>query len=326
MKKNSNVAFPTVSIFTPTHDTKFLLDVYASIKDQDFHEWVIVYNNGAKPINFNDSRVKTTHFVSNNNEYRIGELKKVACDSCTGDILLELDHDDLLMPTAIKEVQNAFKSHPDVGFVYSNALYCDLEFNNVQRFDESNGWQYKQVKYNGHRIDMPLSFPPTPASVSRIWYAPDHLRAYRKTVYDSVGGFDSSLKVLDDQDLMCRMYQATKFHHIPKGLYVYRVHGENSWLKYNQEIQDGVWPLYDKYIEPMALKWAGDNQLTKCELGGRINSSPGYQTVDLRDADICADLNELWPFKDNSVGVIRAYDVFEHLRSPIHTMKELYRV
>jgi len=104
------------------------------------------------------------------------------------------------------------------------------------------------------------------------------------------------------------------------------VHTDNTWLQKNKEIQDGVWPLYDKYIEPLTLKWATYNGLLKLDLGGRLVKQVGYQSVDLKDADINTDLNEPWPFEDNSVGVIRAFDVFEHLKNPLHTMKELYRV
>ena len=50
------------------------------------------------------------------------------------------------------------------------------------------------------------------------------------------------------------------------------------------------------------------------------------QSVDLKDADIVADLNEPWPFADDSVGVIVANDILEHLKSPIHVMKEAHRV
>jgi predicted SAM-dependent methyltransferase len=118
----------------------------------------------------------------------------------------------------------------------------------------------------------------------------------------------------------------TKFHHIDKGLYVYRVHGDNSWLTYNQDIQNGVYPLYDKYIEKMVLKWADDNELLKLDLGGRLSKQEGYLSVDLKDADINFDLNKDWPLKDNSVGVVRAFDIFEHLTDSVHTMKELSRV
>jgi SAM-dependent methyltransferase len=55
-------------------------------------------------------------------------------------------------------------------------------------------------------------------------------------------------------------------------------------------------------------------------------SRGGFTTLDLKDADIIHDLNTPWPFADSSVGVIRAFDVFEHLKDPLFTMKELYRV
>ncbi len=313
-----------LSIFTPTHDSRFLAEVYTSIKDQPFDEWVILYNNGAKEISFSDSRVKGIRMdlpgVSG-----IGAFKRIACENCSGDILLELDHDDLLMPDAIVEVKKAFLD-PSIGFVYSNALITNMEMGRLPRYDANYGWEYREISYQGHTLDEPLSFPLTPASISRIWYAPDHLRAFRKDIYQRIGGHNIDLEVLDDQDLMCRMYLETKFYHIDKALYIYRVHGDNSWLVKNKKIQDGVYPLYDKYIEPLAHKWANDLGLRKFDLGGRLNKVEGYTSIDLKDADICADLNDRWPMPDASVGVIRAFDVFEHLKDPLHTMKELYRV
>ncbi len=312
-----------VSIFTATHDSKYLADAYASIKDQAFDEWVVLYNNGAKPIDFNDNRIKGIKISLPGDN--VGLYKKLACDNCTGDILVELDHDDLLLPDAVATVRQIF-TDPEIGFMYSNALYTNMELGKLNRYDNAYGWQYRETMFQGHLLDEPISFPPSPASVSRIWYAPDHLRAFRKDIYDRVGGHDANLEILDDQDLMCRMYQVTKFHHYDKALYVYRVHGDNVWIKKNKQIQDSVYPLYDKYIESLAGKWSSDRNLLRLDLGGRFGRQSGYQSVDLKDADIIADLNEEWPFRDNSVGMVRAYDVFEHLKNPLHTMKELYRV
>jgi glycosyltransferase involved in cell wall biosynthesis len=242
-----------LSIFTPTHNSKYLNDVYNSIKNQDFDEWVILYNNEAKKIGFADPRVKEI-VVDIEGIKNVGMCKKLACANCSGDILIELDHDDLLTPNAAFEVKKAFEN-PEVGFVYSNSLYTDMNFGKREKFNPAFGWKYRETEYKGHLLDEPITFPLTPSSVSRIWYAPDHLRAFRKEVYNQVGGHNADLEILDDQDLMCRMYQVTKFHHIDKGLYVYRVHGDNSWLQKNKKIQDGVYPLYDKYIEDLILKW-----------------------------------------------------------------------
>jgi SAM-dependent methyltransferase len=312
-----------ISIYTPTHDTKFLTDAWESIKNQDFHEWIIVYNNGALPIDFGDSRVKsfTPEFVP---EW-VGPLKGYACTQATGDVLLELDHDDLLTNDAVEEVKKAFED-PEVGFVYSNTIHATEDLKPVQRFNEAFGWKYRDITFEGHKLDEHLHFEPTPNCVSRIWFAPNHLRAFRKSVYDQVGGYNKGMRILDDLDLMCRLYQITKFKHIDKGLYVYRIHGKNSWLRYNQEIQENVYRIHDQYFENLCEKWARDRGLQLVEIGGRMAAREGYTTVDLRDADVIADLNERWPFEDGSVGVVRAFDILEHLRDPIHAMMELHRV
>jgi glycosyltransferase involved in cell wall biosynthesis len=314
-----------ISIFTPTHNSSFLPEIYKSLQtqtDQNW-EWVIIYNHDAKVINFNDERVKG-YFANDLPEW-VGPLKARACEKATGDIFIELDHDDLLMPSAVEEVRKAFEDQ-EIGFVYSNTIHATGDYAKIQRFDEIYGWKYREVVFQDHILDEHISFKPTPEAISRIWFAPNHLRAFRRSVYEEVGGYNVNMRILDDLDLMCRLYKITKFKHIDKGLYVYRVHGENTWLRFNSEIQDNVYRIYDKYIESLVETWADASNLKKVELGGRMASKNGYETVDLKDADIICDLNGRWPYADSSVGVIRAFDVFEHLVDPIHSMKELQRV
>lgn len=308
-----------LSIFTPTHNTKYLKDAYDSIKEQPFDEWVIVTNKDAQvqPVIQEDKRVKVYKFES---DY-VGALKKYACGKCTGDILLELDHDDILVDGAIEEVKKAFEDE-SIGFVYSNTAQFKDDFQKVDRFAYCYGWKYRDFKYKDHDLDECIAFEATPASVSRIWFAPDHLRAWRKTVYDKVGGHPDNMRVLDDLDLMCRTYLETKFYHIDKCLYLYRIDGENTWIKHNAEIQNNVMRIYNQYIEKLALKDEG----RKIDLGARFNCPPGYESVDLKDADINCDLNEKWPFEDSSISVVRSFDCFEHLKDNLHTMKELSRV
>lgn len=304
-----------ISIFTPTHDSRWLPDAYNSIKDQDFFEWVIVYNNGGVPVKFNDERVKS-HILYKSPEY-VGALKAYACEQCTGDILLELDHDDWLTPNAIEEVKKAFED-PETGFVYSNAYYPLSH-----HFSEEYGWKYgeKTSEWEEH-----ISFSPTPEMVTKIWFSPDHIRACRADVYKKTGGHSKEMRVLDDMDLMCRMYIETKFYHINKPLYYYRVHGENTWLKHNKEIQDNVFRLYEKYIDDVVTVWADRKNLLKIELGGGNLVRKGYINIDERTGDIKCNLNDRWPLEDNSVGVIRALDILEHLSDPVHAMKEIQRV
>lgn len=308
-----------ISCFTPTHNPKYISELYQSIKDQPFYEWVIIPQDCQIP-DFKDDRIKIFP-IPKAGDHFVGALKKYACSKCTGDILLELDHDDLLMPTAIEEVEKAFKD-AEVGFVYSNTANFRNNFEKTERYGEAFGWKYRPVEYNEHQLEEHISFEPTPEAVSRIWYAPNHLRAWRKSVYDKIGGHNTGMRVLDDQELLCRTFIETKFKHIDKCLYLYRIDGNNTWLKYNKEIQNNVYRIYDQYIEKMGLKVDG----RKLDLGGRFGKNKDYESVDLKDADINTDLNQKWPFEDNSVSVIRANDVFEHLKDPIFTMKECWRV
>jgi SAM-dependent methyltransferase len=297
-----------ISLFTPTHDSKFLSELYDSIKDQDFFEWVVLYNNGARVVDFNDSRVKTI-ILENAFEW-VGPLKAKACEFCTGDILLEMDHDDWLHPEAFED--------PEVGFVYSNTIHHKND-----HFSEIYGWKYREYS---DEWEEHISFEPSPDNISKIWFAPNHLRAIRKTVYEAVGGYNKEMRILDDLDLMCRLYAVTKFKHIDKGLYFYRIHGANTYLRFNQEIQENVFRIHDQYIETLVERWSDLNGLKKVEVGGRMFAKENYITVDLKDADVIADLNKTWPFEDNSVGIIRSFDVFEHLKDSIQTMKEVARV
>ena len=101
-----------VSIFTPTHNSKYINELYNTIKEQDFYEWIIVTNNGAK-VSIDDPRIK----VFNYEHTFVGALKKYACSKCSGDIFLEVDHDDLLTNNAIKELKRVLAKNGSLLFV-----------------------------------------------------------------------------------------------------------------------------------------------------------------------------------------------------------------
>ena len=50
----------------------------------------------------------------------IGELKGHLCSVASGQILLELDHDDVLTPDALAWTAEAFRRHPECGVAYTN--------------------------------------------------------------------------------------------------------------------------------------------------------------------------------------------------------------
>lgn len=67
----------------------------------------------------------------------------------------------------------------------------------------------------------------------------------------------------------------------------------------------------------------------RIDIGCGPNKAPGFIGVDIVDlpgVDIVADLKEDFPFEDNSVDEVRAYDSIEHLPDILHTMNEIWRI
>jgi glycosyltransferase involved in cell wall biosynthesis len=316
---------PYFSIYTPTHDPRHIERAARSLSGQtcqDF-EWIVMPNGVAK---VDASTLPNCRVVEPTDPLtkKIGQLKGECCDAATGEVLVELDHDDELTPDCLLELKSAF-SDPKVDFCYSNDADLDK---NMQPFTYSKayGWEDRPFEYKGKTIKEQLSFEPTAASFSKIWFAPNHVRSWRKSFYQRIGGYDKSMEVLDDQDILSRTYIQGNVKFINKCLYVYYRHdGNTCYGEKNKFIQTETLNIHDKYIYQLAEKWSDLNGLLKIDLCGGFNPPHGYKSVDLKDADIIHDLNKPWPFKDGEVGLIRAHDALEHLKDPIHTMKEAHR-
>lgn len=310
-----------LSIITPTHNPVYLKELEQTILNNTYQnwEWIILLNNGAK-YKATDKRIKIIQ--SKTNSTKVGALKKEACSYAIGEVIAEVDHDDLITSDCLAEVVKAFENK-NIGFVFSeNAKLAD----DFKPYNPYYGWTYKKYNHNRKELFAMNNQPITPGRLGYIWFAPDHIRAWRKSTYDEIGGHNEDLSICDDQDLMHRLYLVTEFKAIDKVLYIYRITGENTWLERNQEIQQTTVNIYHQNIEKLAFRFSELNRLKNIDLCGGFNSPKGYTSIDLRNADIITDLNNGIPLPDNSCGIVRAFDALEHLRDIQFTMKEIHRV
>lgn len=310
-----------LSIITPSHDSTHLDELKQSIMDnvhQDW-EWIVLLNNGAQ-YTATDQRIRIIR--STQQTTFVGALKKEACNYATGEVIVEVDHDDMITPDCLTEINSAFQD-TEIGFAYSdNAKLSD----SFRPYNPEYGWTHKPFIWRGKQLISMNSQRLTPGRLGFIWYAPDHVRAWRKSVYDSIGGHNETMEVIDDLDLMHRLYMTTKFKHIPKTLYIYRITGDNTWLKKNELVQQMNMNVFLRDIEALTMRWADMNSLMKIDLCGAFNKPAGYMSIDLEGADLVADLNKGIPLPDKSCGIVRAYDALEHLVDKQKTMKEIHRV
>lgn len=321
------------SIITPEHSPEnlpFLLELYDSLVNQTYGnwEWILYTNNKFTPAHVpqnikDDSRVKVYQSQDDNNN--VGALKNRAFNLGTGDVLVEMDHDDCLTPDCLEELYKAYQD-PEVGFVYSDSATLHMQDAFVP-YDPGNGWTYRMYNWKGKELYAMNSFAPTSQALSYIWFAPDHVRTWRKSVYEEVGGHNPELSICDDHELCIRTYLVTKMVHIPKVLYIYRITGGNTFLERNAAIQIKTRELHNQYARQLAEKDAITRNLLCVDIGGGLNPYPEYLSIDLReDADMVYDLNNGIPLNDNSVGVLNASHILEHLHDKTKIMAEIHRV
>jgi|SRR5580765_290587 len=296
------------SIFTPTHDTRFLAETYASLKHQSYAdwEWVIALNNGATlPKGIKGPRVRALRAPGDLTG--VGALKRFACGECKGEYLVELDHDDLLASRALEKI-----AATEADFIYSDAANFRSNGEN-ELFGTAFGWEHYQAEVDGRTLAVNRSFEPDASSLREIFYAPNHVRVWSRELYEKVGGHDPTLPVCDDFDLLLRSYMAgARFQHIPECLYLYRLRddGNNTWVKHNAAIQHKQAELSQRYTHPLVHEWCRRRDLKKLDLGGGTGCPEGFIPLDLATG---CDLRQPWTFADSSIGCIRAYDFLEHV-------------
>lgn len=349
-----------LSFFTPTHNTKHLGDIYKSLKAQvnsdiDNWEWVILLNGDASLMSIPndirvDERVNIYFSYASGSHGNIGALKNEAVGECEGDYVVELDHDDLLHPETINSLLEQMNIHMSENDVYPDFIYSDfVEFRDDGKtnvYHETSGWESYPFSFKSEELGIDINgramkaFDVTPSGLSRIEFAPNHIRVWNRKFYNKIGGHNTTLAVCDDYDLVCRTFIAGgEIAYINKPLYLYRLTGENTVVTRNQEIQSKQIKVGNTYRYAIIKEWCRRNKLPMYDLGGAHNSPDDFISVDYQDTDVTCDLAEGLPFADNSVGCIRAQDFLEHIpvcrtsgckhekgQCAIGIMKEIHRV
>lgn len=259
----SSVENEIVSIFTPVYNTgDVLFRTYGSIASQSFTnwEWVIVDDSTdiktskiVKKIASSDPRVKV-HTFEEKSKGMIGEVKYRACSLSRGKYLVELDHDDFLLPHAIEKIVEAFNKFPDAGFVYTDCAEINENHTSLM-YGEGFALGYGSYRTEHHLgRDYQIAVTPNinPATIRHIVGVPNHIRAWRKDAYHKIGGHNRRLSITDDYELVVRTFLSTKMVRIPVGCYLQFQHGGNTQNSTRTDIQRRVRTIaefYDKQIK-----------------------------------------------------------------------------
>ncbi len=310
-----------VSVFTPSHAPTYLDQCWRSLLAQTYDdwEWIVLLNGDATwAPEREDARVRV---VRGSATGKVGAAKREACALAEGAVLLELDHDDVLASDCLEAVVAAFTEHPEVVLVYSDFAQIDADgAANHDTFNLAMGWEYAPANVDGQLVNRCRALEPSPHNVAYIWYAPNHVRAFRRAAYERVGGYDGALEVLDDQDLMMRLFAEGPFLRIPRCLYLQRVHAANTQRdgRINREIQSETVERYWQGIDRLAVAWAQREGLAVVDLQVAAWAGPGDEVLDPDDLVLAHG--------DGTVGVLRATDVLQRIRDRGRFFAECHRV
>uniref|UniRef100_A0A6C0L7T3 Glycosyltransferase 2-like domain-containing protein n=1 Tax=viral metagenome TaxID=1070528 RepID=A0A6C0L7T3_9ZZZZ len=229
---------PIFSLFTTCYNSyDKIFRAYNSIKEQTLKdwEWVILddspeddHFNFLKTIFKNDKRIRLYNRCENSGS--IGNVKNEAVMLCRGEYVIEMDHDDEILPDCLLDAANVFDNDTDIGFVYMdfvNIYENGANFSYGDFFGLGYSGYYCQ-KHNNQWVNVAISPNINNVSLSHIVAIPNHPRIWRKSTLIDMGNYSEHLPVSDDYELILRTAVNTKIAKIPKLGYVQYMNNNNN--------------------------------------------------------------------------------------------------
>jgi glycosyltransferase involved in cell wall biosynthesis len=258
---------PLVTVFTPAYKTgEKIHRPFRSLREQSYTnwEWIIVddSDDGGETFKALNKLARKDHRIQVFKPWEhsgvIGKLKNWACSLGKGHILIELDHDDALTDYALDCVVKGFRQFPDAGFLYTD---CAEILEDGTNFTYRKGWafgfgSYADVEYKGKLYKSGSGGNINAKTIRHIISSPNHIRAWRKSFYESIGGHNKELHVADDYEILVRTFLHTRMVRVPILGYIQYI-GNSTQQVRNKDIHRHVRSIrahYDKRIHDRLLE------------------------------------------------------------------------
>ena len=214
---------PKLTVYIPAYNcVRYIEAAVESVLNQTFTDLeVIVCNDGSTDgtgelldkLYANHARVSIIHQENGG----IGKASNAAIQAGRGEYVMQLDGDDVLLPSAAESLISVFeKNKDDVGFVYGDT---HLMHEDGLPYGDAYSWSiYCRSKLlDGMRIHPP--------------------RMFKRRDYNRTTGFDEEMKNAVDYDFFLKLSEITTGYHLQTPLYLYRQH-QQSTSKSDKTTQD----------------------------------------------------------------------------------------
>lgn len=229
---------PVFSLFTSTFNSyDKIIRAYNSIKKQTLENWEwVILDDSPDDEHFDFLRQNLSHdcrirmYRRSENSGSIGNVKNEAVALCRGTYVLEMDHDDEILPTVLEDAASLFFSKEDVGFIYMDFINIYENGDNFKYGDhicKGYGSYYCQ-KYNGKWVYVYNTPNINNITLSHLVCCPNHPRIWRRDLLLKIGNYCEHLPICDDYEILLRTAVNCKMAKIPKLGYVQYMNNSNN--------------------------------------------------------------------------------------------------
>jgi len=233
-------ARPRISILMPTYNTapEMLRMALDSVRAQIYPEWELCIADDASPqahvasilrdYAARDGRIKV-HWGKENRG--VAHASNRALEMATGDYVVLMDHDDALEEQALfRFAQSIVADKPDL--LYSDEVLTAAD---------------------GNRANVLVRRPAFSPELLQAHPYIVHLVGFRSELLREIGGFDESLRVSQDYDLVLRVAErATRVAHVPELLYRWRTLATSAGHKMMDQVMTTSTAIVQRHLDRVA--------------------------------------------------------------------------
>ena len=205
-------ALPKISIVTCSYQQgRFIDSTLRSVLDQGYEDLEYMVIDGGST----DDTLAVVRRHEARLAYWVSEPDKGQTDAlikgfarCSGDVMGWLCSDDLLLPGALSTVGRFFAEHPEVDWVFGDALWIDAAGQPLRPKKEMP-WSRTVFLFDHNYLAQPSVF-------------------WRRSLYERVGGLQRQWNLAMDADLWLRFARAGRQRHLAQYLSCMRYYPEQK--------------------------------------------------------------------------------------------------
>jgi colanic acid/amylovoran biosynthesis glycosyltransferase len=215
---------PEVTVSMPAYNAgKYIQQAIDSVLHQDGIEVeLLVVDDGSTDDTAaivaacSDPRVR---LLRNGRRMGIGYCHNVVLRESRSPAIAHVDADDFLRPGALRKVVDALRS--DAGVGQAHCYFLDVDSDGRATRDAC------RKRWMSFRRNRPPTLDYKTAVVSAAGVI-NHLRTYRRSVLEELGGFNERIPFAVDYDMALRVLDRYRIKLVPEYLYCRRLHAENT--------------------------------------------------------------------------------------------------